>query len=206
MQILFIYIIKILKWSKFQILRPFDQIITYVILYTNGIHFSSFKSHGIPNINIGLGGKCIIGPNFKMNNRQSANPIGRFQPCSLIVGKRGELLVGNNVGISSTAIVCHEKIVIGDNVNLGGNVAIYDTDFHSLNHIKRLNRELDSRDTKTKPVKIGNNVFVGAHSTILKGVTIGDNSIIGACSLVTKNIPANEIWGGNPAKFIKTYN
>jgi acetyltransferase-like isoleucine patch superfamily enzyme len=108
--------------------------------------------------------------------------------------------------MSSTAIVCHNKIEIGDNVNLGGNVVIYDTDFHSLNPIERLNRELDIKGTKTKPVKIGNNVFIGAHSTILKGVFIGDNSVIGACSVVTKNVPENEIWGGNPAKFIKKIN
>lgn len=206
MQILFIYTLKILKWSKFQVLRPFDQIITYVILYTNGIHFSSFKSHGIPYVNVGLGGKCAIGTNFKMNNRESSNPIGRFHSCSIVVAKQGNLVMGNNVGMSSTAIVCHNKIEIGDNVNLGGNVVIYDTDFHSLNHIKRLNRESDTQDTKTKPVKIGNNVFIGAHSTILKGVFIGDNSVIGACSVVTKNVPENEIWGGNPAKFIKKIN
>ena len=53
------------------------------------------------------------------------------------------------------------------------------------------------------PIAIGDNAFIGAHSTILKGVTIGANSIIGAASLVTTNIPDNEIWGGNPAKFIR---
>ena len=57
---------------------------------------------------------------------------------------------------------------------------------------------------KKSPVIINNNVFIGAHSIILKGVTIGENSIIGACSLVTNDIPANEIWGGNPARRIKT--
>ena len=61
----------------------------------------------------------------------------------------------------------------------------------------------DKKGTISKKVSIGNHVFIGAHSTILKGVTIGKNSIIGACSLVAKNIPANEIWAGNPAKFIK---
>jgi acetyltransferase-like isoleucine patch superfamily enzyme len=57
--------------------------------------------------------------------------------------------------------------------------------------------------TKMDSIKIGNNVFIGAHSTILKGVTIGENAIVGACSVVTKSIPANQIWGGNPARFIK---
>lgn len=51
-------------------------------------------------------------------------------------------------------------------------------------------------------VKIGNNVFIGMHSTILKGVSIGNNVIIGANSLVTKNIPDNCVVVGNPAKVI----
>jgi len=45
--------------------------------------------------------------------------------------------------------------------------------------------------------------FVGASSIILKGVTIGKHSIVAAGSVVSKSIPAGEIWGGNPAKFIR---
>ena len=52
-------------------------------------------------------------------------------------------------------------------------------------------------------VKIKNNVFIGAKYIILKGVTIGENSVVGAGSVVTKSIPANQIWAGNPAKFIR---
>lgn len=51
-------------------------------------------------------------------------------------------------------------------------------------------------------VKIGNNVFIGVHSTILKGVTIGNNVIIGANSLVNKDIPDNVVAAGNPCKII----
>ena len=54
-----------------------------------------------------------------------------------------------------------------------------------------------------KPVHIKENVFIGAHSIILKGVVIGENSIIGAGSVVTKSIPSNQIWAGNPAKYIR---
>lgn len=53
-----------------------------------------------------------------------------------------------------------------------------------------------------KPIKIGNNVFIGANSTILGGVTIGDNSIIAAGSVVCKSVQTNTVCGGNPAKTI----
>lgn len=47
-------------------------------------------------------------------------------------------------------------------------------------------------------IKIGDNCFIGANSTVLPGVTVGNDSIVGACSLVTKDIPQGEIWGGFP--------
>lgn len=52
-------------------------------------------------------------------------------------------------------------------------------------------------------VKIGNRVFIGTGTVIANSVTVGDDAIIGAGSIVTKDIPAGEIWAGNPAKFIK---
>lgn len=51
-------------------------------------------------------------------------------------------------------------------------------------------------------IKIGDNCFVGANSTIMPRVEIGDNCIVGACSLVTKSIPSGEVWGGVPAHYI----
>lgn len=52
-------------------------------------------------------------------------------------------------------------------------------------------------------VHIGDGCFIGANSIICKDVKIGKNSIIAAGSVVTKDIPDNEIWGGNPARYIK---
>jgi len=206
MQKIIVLFFKALRLIKVKFYIPIDWLMSFFIFYVNGVEFSRFKNHGWPRVNVSRGGKCIIGKGFKSNNREMANPIGRFNRCSLIVGNRGTLIIGKNVGMSSSAIVCHHHIEIGDNVKLGGNVVIYDTDFHSLNAKSRLDTKTDISETKTATVKIGNSAFIGAHSTILKGVQIGENAIVGACSVVTKNIPANEIWAGNPAKMVRTLN
>ena len=194
---------KVLKRLRLILLRPSDTIITRFVFLINGVNFSTFNSIGWPFVNVQIGGKCDLGRDLTMNNRFFSNPIGRFSRCSIVVGPKGNLLVGRNVGMSSCSIVCHEKIVIGNNVNLGGNVVIYDTDFHSLNAADRIDVKVDQQNTQRRQVVLYDGVFVGAHVTILKGVTIGENSIIGAGSVVTKDVPPNEVWAGNPAKFVR---
>lgn len=180
-----------------------NQIFTWWKYYSNNVQFEDFQSNGIPFVMIARGGKCSIGKNFRTNNGNLGNPIGRADKCILFVDKNATLVIGDNVGISSTAIIAHLSITIGNGVHIGGGVCIYDTDFHSLDAAIRKNSTLDHQNKKKAPVIIMDNAFIGAHSTILKGVTIGENAIIGACSVVTKNIPANQIWAGNPAKFIR---
>jgi len=205
MQNIIVFFFKGIQFLANKFLKPIDWLMSYFVFYINGVQFTTFSNSGWPKVNVGRGGVCIIEKDFRSNNRENANPIGRFNKCSFIVGNNGRLIIGKNVGISSTAIVCNQHILIGNNVKIGGNVVIYDTDFHSLNAESRLDSKTDHAGTKTAPVKIGNSVFIGAHSTILKGVSIGENSIVGAGSVVTKNIPPDEIWGGNPAKKIRTF-
>lgn len=187
----------------FHVLLNFlEKLISIIILYGNNISFSNFRTSGVPYIMVARGGKCNIGKNFAMNNGIKGNPIGCYQKCTIFVDRGAELIIGNNVGISQTALICTKKITIEDYVKIGGGVCIYDTDFHSLNPSIRKSTE-DLKHRKQKEVIIKENAFIGAHSIILKGVTIGRNSIVGAGSVVTKSIPDNEIWAGNPAKFIK---
>lgn len=160
-------------------------------------------SNGMPFLRLKKNSCVVIGDNFKLNNGEVFNSIGRQRRCVITVRACAELVIGNNVGISSSAIFCNKRIVIGNNVKIGGNVCIYDTDFHSLSPVSRRSRHQDMIETLSRDVKIGNDVFIGAHSTILKGVNIGDRSIIGACSVITRDVPKDEIWAGNPAKFIR---
>lgn len=184
--------------------RVLSNFITKIFLYINNVSVSSgFKSNGIPKLHIHHTGKFRIGKNFKINNTIRNNPIGRSEKCMFIVRENALLTIRNNVGMSGVTIVCQKEVVIEDNVKIGGNVCIYDTDFHALNAKNRNNSIHDRNNTNKKKVVIGKNAFIGAHFTILKGVNIGENSIIGACSVVSKNIPSNEMWAGNPAKCIK---
>ena len=203
MKRLFVYAVKGFKRTRTSILRPLDWMLTYLVFYSNGVEFSSFRTYGVPLVNVGLRGKCRFGKEFGMNNREVANPIGRFHRCSIVVVETGNLTIGDHVGLSATAIVCHDRVEIGHYVQIGGNTVIYDTDFHSLDPKHRIHRPTDFLNAKTKPVKIGDHAFIGAHTTILKGVTIGRNAVVGAGSVVTRDVPDNEIWAGNPARFIK---
>ena len=91
-------------------------------------------------------------------------------------------------------IQANNGIIFGSNIELGPGVSII-----SSNHKSSNLRE----HTKGKPIIIGNNVWIGANSTVLPEITIGNNVVIGANSLVNKNIPNNSIAVGNPCKVIK---
>jgi acetyltransferase-like isoleucine patch superfamily enzyme len=196
---------KALRKLKTLIVRPIYTPMARLLLYLNGAKVAKgLNVSGFLHVEITRRGKLTIGELLHLNSGHHHNVIGRQQKC--IYWVEGTLSIGNNVGMSSTAIICNHQITIGDNVTIGGNTVIYDTDFHALDPQTRSNKTLDKQGAKKAAVCIADNVFIGAHSTILKGVTIGSNSIIGACSVITKDVPVNEIWAGNPAKFIRKLN
>ena len=147
-------------------------------------------------------GKVTFGKNVTINSSWKANPSGGGQTHTLLsVGNGGSIIIGNNCGISNSTIVCQCSIVLEDNVNIGVNSVIYDTDMHSVEYEYRMKRP--DKHIKAKSVIIKEGAWIGGHSIILKGVTIGRHSVVAAGSVVTKNIPDNELWGGNPAVKIR---
>lgn len=171
------------------------------LFYLNGAKVGKgHRSSGVSQIYITRRGTLQVGQNFSINSGQKHNVIGR--QGRTIFWIEGNVLIGDDVGISNSAIICRNKITIESNVIIGGNCVVYDTDFHPTDPALRLSPTPDLEQANSLPVIIRKNAFIGAHSTILKGVEIGENSVVGACSLVSKSIPANEIWAGNPAKKI----
>jgi len=89
------------------------------------------------------------------------------------------------------------KVTFGDNVFVGPNCC-FTTAEHAIDpEMRKLGIEI------AKPITIGNNVWIGAGSTILAGVEIGDNSVIGAGSVVTKAVPSNVVAVGVPCKVLR---
>lgn len=66
-----------------------------------------------------------------------------------------------------------------------------------------MTNNLDEGKHKIGGAKIGSNCFIGTNSVLHHGIVIGDNAITGSMSFINKNVPENEIWLGNPAKFYK---
>lgn len=146
-------------------------------------------------------GQLILAENVKINSGFVFNPIGGQSFTSLVVYPEGILEIKKGAAISNSAFFCSNRITVEENAMIGGDCKIYDTDFHSINPNIRL--AVVDTDIKSSPVFIGKRAFIGTGTIILKGVCIGENSIIGAGSVVSKNIPDNEIWAGNPIRFIK---
>lgn len=187
-----------------RVTQVIDNLYTRFLFYIFEVQVGpGFNTKGRPIVSISGKGRLQIGHDLRLNNGFRHNRIGRQQPCFFIVNG-GRLSIGNNVGMSGTAIVCWQDVRIGNNVRIGGNTVIYDTDFHSLDPLERRKRPEDRTKTATRPVIIGDDVFIGAHTIILKGVEIGNKAIVGAGSVVAKSIPAGEIWAGNPARLLRS--
>ncbi len=105
---------------------------------------------------------------------------------------------GNNVYANfNLTLVDDADIYVGDSVMFGPNVTVA-TAGHPVE--PSLRRKVAQFNI---PVKIGNNVWIGAGAVILPGITIGDDSVIGAGSVVTKDIPSGVVAAGNPCRILR---
>lgn len=183
----------------------------YSSFFLSFINYINLKYHRVEygknviirgKLNIYGRGTIIIGDSVILNSDMKYNPIGGMSGIILQAEQSGIIQIGNNVGISNAALISQGPgIFVEDDVMIGGSCKIYDTDFHSLNYIERMQK--NDPGVKMGKIVIKKGAFIGGHTIILKGVTVGQFSIVGAGSVVTKDIPDNEIWAGNPAKFIR---
>lgn len=152
---------------------------------------------------------------FQQINRQDdtqlKSRLGQMKTLLGTVGKRfyfeppfycdygSNIHLGDNVFFNfNCCFLDVMEICFGNNVMLGPNVQLY-TATHPMNKHER-----STMLEYAKPIKIGNDVWIGGGAIICPGVTIGNGVVIGAGAVVTKDIPDDVFAGGNPAKVIKT--
>ena len=132
------------------------------------------------------GSKIFVNGNFSI-----------YYGADIFIRKGAELSLGGGFANSNLQIRCENKITIGNNVAIGRNVRILDSDFHGIydENCNQINLSM--------PINIGNKVWIGEGAIILKGVTIGNGAIVASGSIVTKDVSPKSIAAGNPAKVIK---
>lgn len=123
-----------------------------------------------------------------------SNDLDIHTGAYISVDKNASLEIKGGYINNDVRIYCFNSIKIGDKVAIAEDVIIRDSDNHPIN---------GDYENVSKPIVIGDKVWIGMRATILKGVTIGDGAIIAAGALVNKDVPAGALVGGVPAKVLK---
>ena len=163
---------------------------------------------------------AVVGSDFNCGPYARCRNGGR-KPSNILIGDHVEILgqivtegngkvrIGSHTTIrGNSQIGAVNFISIGDYVMISSDVIIYDNNNHPTPVLER--REMlesgfygplwEWKNSKSAPVTIGDNVWIGKRAIILKGVTVGDGSIVGMGAVVTKDVPPYSIAVGNPAK------
>jgi acetyltransferase-like isoleucine patch superfamily enzyme len=126
-------------------------------------------------------------------------------------GERARISIGDHCWFEEVFLICEQEISIGNHVIIGWRATIVDSDFHPIAPRERIRDVLaispcGDRDARPsipcKPVRIGNDVWIGPNATILKGVCIGDGAFIEPGSVVTRDVPPGARVLGNPAEVV----
>ncbi len=128
----------------------------------------------------------------------------------LSVGKNGNITIDDYALVGPRALIqALTRIDIGRFAYIGPDVLIIDSNHHSIYAMDRMidvlgvDKRISGLNAVSKPITIGNHVWIGRRAMIFKGVTIGDRSIVGAGAIVTHDVPPDVVVAGNPAKIVK---
>ena len=157
------------------------------------------QAHGRMVIRAPQRGAIQLGRGVRINSPFRSNLVGLATPTVLQCLGAGRISIGDHSGCSGVVFSAWAGIQVGRHVQIGGNVRVYDHDFHLLDYRVRRDPARDRRECAAEPVFIGDDMFIGANAIILKGVHIGECSLIGAV-VTQKEIPPDSLVIGNPAQ------
>ncbi len=128
----------------------------------------------------------------------------------LSVGKEGSVTLGDYALVGPRALIqALTKVDIGRFAYIGPDVLVIDSNHHSIYALDRMldvlgvDKGISGLNAVSKPITIGNHVWIGRRAMVFKGVTIGDRAIVAAGAVVTHDVPPDAIVAGNPAKIVK---
>jgi acetyltransferase-like isoleucine patch superfamily enzyme len=128
---------------------------------------------------------------------------------ALSVEPEGIIEIGDHCYLANASLVCSGRITLGARVLLAGGVTIADSDFHPLAPAARLadtvalspvGERRRRPPVESRPVVIGDDVWIGYNATVLKGVRVGDGAVIAPGAMVVRDVPPGAYVAGNPAR------
>lgn len=158
---------------------------------------------GLPIIRQNQYGQIELGRNVVLVSRSQGTALGVAHSIVLrCLTPSSVICIGDDSGLSGTTVCAAQSVTIGARCLFGADVLIFDTDFHNHDwHNRRYSKPDWLRISK--PVTIGNDVFIGTRAIVQKGVSVGDGAIVAAGSIVTADVPPHTIVAGNPARVIR---
>ena len=160
--------------------------------------------YGMPVIICTKDSSMTLGDGVVCVSSFMSNLVGLYQRSIIFARAGAKVVLEDDVRMSGITIYSREFIRIGKHTSIGGNVKIFDHDFHPIDPMERL--EHPNSGMKTRPVDIGENVFIGTNVIILKGTKIGNNCVVGAGAVVAGQFEDNCVIAGNPARVIRKLN
>jgi len=180
-----------------------DRYVWPVWLRWQGVQFGEgLTLVGRPVIRWAKNGEIWLGRDVTLCSRPQSNPLQLSTPCALCLARPGaRITIGDGCGLSGTVICAATSVDIGQRVLIGVDCRIVDTDFHPLSPAQR--RIHPTEGAASKPIVIGDDVFIGMNAVLLKGTVLGEGCVVGANAVVSGMFPAYTIIAGNPARVIK---
>ncbi len=187
------------------LLRPWNKIkpiFDYCYLRYHGVETEPgyVTLQGLPLIHKFTGSRIILGNKVTLVSHSKYNLAGINHPVILATfTENATIFIDEGSGLSGSTICAAQSIRIGKRCGLGVNASVYDTDFHptdpNLRHTQK-----SVLDACCLPIKIDDDVWIGANSLILKGSNLGKAAVVGAGALITGHVEPYTIVAGNPAR------
>lgn len=157
----------------------------------------------LKGVTLQLGENVLIGENVRIYCSPGAklrigDNVDICESSRIFVFENAELSLLSGMGVYNY-IHCTKKIRIGKNVMLGGYVSIIDSNHRFGDRTK----PIAEQGIESKEISIGDDIWLGIHTTILPGAHLQSGTVVGAGAVVTKSFPKDSIIGGVPAKLIK---